>query len=389
MPKITTQSDSVRLEQAFEQFNELSSRLIGAYQQLEEQVAVLGGKLAAANEALRAEAARNEALAARLSLLLEALPAGVLELDRAGCVVSANPAAQALLPTLVPGKRWPQEVLPFVPGDDAPLLRLPADDGQTRFLQVQTCPLREDGAVLVLLHDVTPLNRLHEQLAQQQRLASMGQMAASLAHQLRTPLSTALLYAANLQRDDLPSAERARFAGKVVDRVRALESLVQNMLGFVRSEDEGGVVAAQPLFEELVAMIQPQCERARIALSTHMALSAGVSVRGERKALLSAWVALAENALSFAPRGGQVKLQVAEEGGNLEFSVEDDGPGVEPALQARIFEPFFSGRVGGTGLGLAIAKKQAERAGGGIRVGRSTKLGGAAFVMALPLLAAT
>lgn len=376
--KVTGSSEKHRLEQAFAQFNQVSGELIGAYQLLEEQLAVLNGKLAEANNELVWRAAENEALAGRLSLLLESLPAGVVEISQTGRVVMANPAAGEMLPGLAVGENWTKV-------QAGGLLPTGSDDTfqvcsrkQSRRVQIQQCVL-PDG-VLLLLHDVTRLHQLHDALSTQEKLASMGRMAASLAHQLRTPLATAMLYAANLQHKGLPDSERQRFSGKIIDRLRALEGLIQNMLGFVRTSDLQEPVLLAELFDELEAMIRPQSEQRQLRLSCIRAPDFKVVLSGERKALLSSWVALVENALSHTPAGGQLALTLEASGDEVCFAVADSGCGVSDEIRERIFEPFFSGRVGGTGLGLSIVKKVADEMAGQVRVSRSI-WGGARFEM--------
>lgn len=376
--KVTVFSEKSRLEAAFAQFNQVSGELIGAYQLLEEQVAVLNGKLAAANDELLRRAAENGALAERLSLLLESLPAGVVEIDRNDQVVMANPASMAMLPGLSEGACWPDlhcRLLHSVGADDT--FEVQAGTSARR-ITIQQCAL-PDGSLL-LLHDVTHLHQLHAALSTQEKLASMGRMAASLAHQLRTPLATAMLYAANLQHAGLPDAERQRFSGKIVDRLRALEGLIQNMLGFVRTSTLTEPVALAELFDELEAMLRPQCEARQLTLHCMRPSQMDVVLPGERKALLSSWVALAENALSHTPATGLLGLTLEISEDVLIFAVEDSGPGIADEICARIFEPFFSGRVGGTGLGLAIVKKVADEMGGQVWFGRS-RWEGARFEM--------
>ncbi|MGL6069936.1 sensor histidine kinase [Craterilacuibacter sp.] len=376
--KVTGASEKYRLEQAFAQFNQVSGELIGAYQLLEDQLAVLNSKLAEANNELLRRAAENEALAGRLSLLLESLPAGVVEISQAGRVVMANPAAGEMLSGLALDEDWSEVQAAGLQPTGADDTFQVCSGTQCRRVQIQQCVL-PDG-VLLLLHDVTRLHQLHDALATQEKLASMGRMAASLAHQLRTPLATAMLYAANLQHQGLPDSERQRFSGKIIDRLRALEGLIQNMLGFVRTSALQEPVLLAELFDELEAMIRPQSEQCQLVLSCVRAPDLKVVLSGERKALLSSWVALAENALAHTPAGGQLALTLEACGHEVCFSVADSGAGVSEEIRERIFEPFFSGRVGGTGLGLSIVKKVADEMGGQIEVGRSI-WGGARFEM--------
>jgi hypothetical protein len=108
-----------------------------------------------------------------------------------------------------------------------------------RRLAIAVTPLDSAGGRIVLLHDVTETQHLKTQAERNQRLAAMGEMAAQLAHQLRTPLAAALLYAGNLENTELPAATRVSIAQKTVARLKHLERLIQDMLLFARGEALG------------------------------------------------------------------------------------------------------------------------------------------------------
>ncbi|MBV8047664.1 MAG: HAMP domain-containing histidine kinase, partial [Paludibacterium sp.] len=233
--------------------------------------------------------------------------------------------------------------------------------------------------------DVTRLNQLSGELARQEKLAAMGSMAASLAHQLRTPLSTALLYAANLKKTDLKEEDRNRFIDKILTRLKALEGLIQNMLGFVR----GQVMECEPLdlaivLDDLHAVFLPQCQARNIEFVCATVPPSAITVMGDRKALLGAMTNLLENALFFSPEGSRIELAISQADGMVCLQVLDAGPGIAQAEQARLFEPFYTTRSGGTGLGLAIVKKVAEELGGHVDC-RNRPQGGARFDFFLPL----
>lgn len=389
MSKITVDDEKLRLEKAFEQFNAVSDQLIRAYQVLEQQAAELNDKLTAANAELTRTSAQHAALAERLGLLLRALPAGVVELDASGSVVSANPAALLMLPGLETGGDW----VAYASGQ---LVATEVQDtyavqgGEGRLLLLQQQALPDQAASLLLLHDVSRLHQLHAELAAQQRLASMGQMAASLAHQLRTPLATAMLYAANLRREGLPAVDQARFADKVLDRLRALEGLVQNMLDFVRGSGGAreGCCAVTELMRELESIALPQCETRGVKLACHVDGDPSILSSGERKTVLGGLVSLVENAIAFSPSGGTVRVTAHLQDGEWTWVFEDQGGGVPADLRERVFDPFFSARPGGTGLGLAIVKRLADELGGAVTVGECDG-GGARFVLRLPVVVKT
>lgn len=228
---------------------------------------------------------------------------------------------------------------------------------------------------------------LRESMQRGERLAAMGQMAARLAHQLRTPLATALLYAAQLGEPALPAAERARFAGKTVDRLHHLERLIEDMLLFVRGASAGcEPVAVGELLREAFQTMEPQA-LARGLLFELSDESSGCTLRLDRQALVGALLSLLENAVQASAEGGRIRLAATVADAELVFCVSDTGVGIAAEAQARLFEPFFTTRSGGTGLGLAIVRAVTEAHGGSIAA-RSAPGEGSEFLLRLPLVAA-
>ena len=228
---------------------------------------------------------------------------------------------------------------------------------------------------------------LRESAQRRERLAAMGEMAARLAHQLRTPLATALLYAAQLREPTLAAAKRARFAEKTVDRLRHLERLIEDMLLFVRGTGTTSeAVATAELLREAFQTMQPQA-LARGLLFELRDESAGCVLQADRQALVGALLSLIENALQASVAGGRIGLSANASETELEVCVSDTGSGIVPETQARLFEPFFTTRSDGTGLGLAIVRAVAEAHGGSISV-RSAIGAGSEFALRLPLAGA-
>nr|WP_313900540.1 histidine kinase dimerization/phospho-acceptor domain-containing protein [Chromobacterium vaccinii] len=324
---VSSLKDQQQLEAAFEQFNAVSSQLIDAYRQLEVQVNVLNAQLDEANSQLRKQRDENAELAERLASLLKMLPAGVVELSPEGRVTAENLAAESLLSGCYIGEEW-GGLLGRLLSQEADGSFALGGDGESRRLTLQYQDLPASGGRIVLIHDVTRLHQLNSELAQQQNLASMGSMAASLAHQLRTPLASAMLYTANLKQDIPRPEDRARFVDKSLARMRALEGLIQNMLGFVRGQVSSLETAkVAPLLEDVCAVLAPQCHDKGVFFDCNLPADSAITVLIDRKALQGALINLLENALQFASPGGRVGLAVAPDGDDVVFCVDDDGPG--------------------------------------------------------------
>ncbi len=357
-------TDPARLAEAFRLFNQVSEELSSAYGALERQVEALTEELAAANGALRQQYQEKAALTERLTRLLEALPAGVAVLDRDGRLDVANPAADHLLGTPALGMAWSEIERNCLKATET---AGEMQAGERRVALTMTS-LDAAGGRIVLLHDVTEAHRLKAQAERNERLAAMGEMAAQLAHQLRTPLAAALLYAGNLENPDLPGPSRVSIAQKTVGRLKHLERLIQDMLLFARGEVLGReVFAVADLLGELAHTFEPLARSRGVEFQlTHAA--ADLTLTGNRKALAGALTNLLENALQAVAAGGRVSLGVDVADERLAFTIKDNGRGMPPDVVARLFEPFFTTRAEGTGLGLAIARGVARAHGGGIDV---------------------
>ena len=370
--------EAEHLAEAFRIFSQASEELAAAYSELQGQVAQLTQELAAANGALRQQYLEKAALTERLTLLLDALPAGVVVLDGAGCVLQANPAASQVLGDDIVGAGWTA-----IEGSTLQTSETPGEylAGERR-LAVAVTPLDSAGGRIVLLHDVTETQHLKTQAERNQRLAAMGEMAAQLAHQLRTPLAAALLYAGNLENTELPVATRVSIAQKTVARLKHLERLIQDMLMFARGEVLGReTFAVAELLSELAQTFEPLAKSRGITFKVTDG-SGGGALTGHRKSLVGALTNLLENALQAVDSGGRIDLDARRDGALLLLSVRDNGRGMNAETAARLFDPFTT-RAEGTGLGLSIARGVARAHGGGIEV-ISSPGAGAEFILTLP-----
>ncbi len=227
--------------------------------------------------------------------------------------------------------------------------------------------------------------QLDDVLARHQRLAALGEMAATLAHQIRTPLSAALLYATNATRADLAPTRRDALLSRAVTSLHDLEQLVSDMLGFAR----GATASNAPVALKDLAAALTSAADALLRPGQELAVGpapAGTVLCGSREALVGAVLNLVTNALQAAGPAARVSVSFASSGQHAELRVSDNGPGVPATLRERIFEPFFTSRPTGTGLGLAVVRSVAEAHGGQVSVvddGRP----GACFLLRLPLAA--
>ncbi|HET7460116.1 MAG TPA: HAMP domain-containing sensor histidine kinase [Longimicrobium sp.] len=196
--------------------------------------------------------------------------------------------------------------------------------------------------------------------AEQERLAVVGELAASLAHEIRNPLTGVRSLAQRLAEDDVEEAKRRRYAGVILEEVGRVERLVANLLGIARRAPRTAVGDATtplaPLFDDLALLVGSRAEKARVRLVLD---ADGTAAHAAREPLAQALLNLLLNALAHAPEGTAVELRAAPAGGGAAITVRDHGAGIAADELERIWEPFYSGS-NGTGLGLAVVRRLAR-----------------------------
>lgn len=346
--------NSERLQDAFLLFNELSRNLIESYQGLQQQVSDLNKELAAARHARLKTLTEKEQLANQLHALLEALPGGVIVLDSSGMIIRENRLAGEMLGESLLGARWDEIVNQHLgeQSDTPRERRLP----NGRFVNVSTQPLGDHSGQVILLTDVSEVRVLQDLLNHQKRLSAMGEMVAALAHQIRTPLSTAMLYASNLKNPALEPQRQERYAAKLTERLKYLERQVNDMLIFAR---DGRLVMEQipiaRLAERLSEAVESLVAESDVQVEINNRIDEGELCCNE-DALNGAVLNLVTNAVQAMDHKGHVRLELSRRKDALRISVQDDGPGIPKAACERLFEPFFTTRTNGTGLGLAVVE---------------------------------
>ncbi len=379
-----TESLSVtELEEAFEIFSRVSHELDTTYRELESKVAGLTDELAKARSAKLIELAEKERLAHRLSSLVSALPGGVLIVDSQQVIRDANPQATQLLGEALLGQPWGDVLLRASGSSELHSPELALSNGKR--YSVFSRPLDNLGDHVVLITDVSEIHQLQEQLGRKKRLTALGEMAARLAHQIRTPLSATTLYLAQLGRQDLPAQQRQNISSKVSQRLSHMGNLLDSMLSFVR----GGapvkdVIYLEKVLRDFSSTVLPQLAKNGSSVAVP-AVDHTLTVMGDKDELVGALCNLAMNALEATSKPVALELWVGALNDRwLQIRVSDNGPGISEDILDRIFDPFFTTRAQGTGLGLAVVAMTVSNHGGEITA-RNRPGGGAEFLITLPI----
>jgi signal transduction histidine kinase len=227
--------------------------------------------------------------------------------------------------------------------------------------------------------------RLERELAERERMAVLGQMAASVSHNLRNPLSSMkTVLQVQLENPDLPLDVR-RDCTLIVGEIDRMSTKLTQLLHYAKPAVDGESVAAVAVAAQTAWLFGRDAERRNVRLEfekpTHE-----IMAQASQEALSEVLSNLIVNAMEAQPDGGRVRISVGRYDRRLDIMVDDDGPGITAQLRAKIFQPYFTTKATGTGLGLAIVARRIEELGGTLAVESPLRNGkGTRFHLTLPL----
>jgi PAS domain S-box-containing protein len=422
--ELELEQKNVLLEQGFAAFTQAAEKLQESHRTLQHRVAELNLELGEKNSELERNLAEREKVKTYLSNIFESLPVGVFVTDLDGAVTSVNrtgldmigAAAEAVVGLGV------NEVLgaevfpagaPAAEGGayelDEPLACL-RPDGETLRLQVSVTPMTGGGRALgyiVNAQDVTLLKQLEEQAERRNRFTAMGEMAATIAHEIRNPLGSIELFA-SLVKKGLEDEEKLALMNHISSGIANMNHIISNVLEFTKPRPVNlRTLDLHGLLREMGEFSRYMAEQNGVELVYD--LGAGPArVRGDEDLLKQVFHNLLLNAVQAMPEGGRVTIASrlrtltnarelsrfgdvpVHEGAALdvrEVGVKDTGPGIPKEVQKKIFDPFFTTKARGTGLGLAIVHNIIESHHATVDV-LSGEGKGTEFIFMFPLIAA-
>ena len=224
---------------------------------------------------------------------------------------------------------------------------------------------------------------LAARVAQGERLAALGRVAAGVAHEIRNPIASMRLRAENALVGD--ESRRRRALDSILRQIARLDRLLSELLAMTQER------TPEPEPVDLAGFLQSILhDHEDVARAAHVALQLDAPdaciVRLDPGLIRRAMASLLENAIRATPAGGRVIVTGDDDlmAGRLEISVADNGPGIAPRLREKLFEPFVTGRADGTGLGLAIARELVTAHGGTLMLTDNASETGACFTLTLP-----
>ena len=350
------------------------TQIVNDYKSLESRAMQLNSLLAVINNKQREEIEKRTKISKRLETLLKMLPGGVIVLDQNGVIVESNEAAEHILgyKNLVTEK-WSN----IVEQSCAPQL----DDGlevslhNGKRISVATNALPDELGQIILITDLTKTRELQSKINHQNKLLAMGEMMSCLAHQVKTPLSAALLYSSHLCNNNLCNDRKHLYAGKVKERLMHLDDLLQSMLVYVKGYiPASDIIDIDKLFINLSENIKEIIYGKNIKILFCNDIS-NKKFKGNLSAVISACVNLIVNSIDASTAGSYICVFAKSYGENIDLVVSDKGAGNSMENLPKVSQAFFSTKTTVTGLGLSIAEIIAKSCGGKLCINSSREKG--------------
>ncbi len=406
MDRRDTLPDTDKLEAisaAFDSFSSTIERLEDSYADLESRFSFLNQQLEQTNEKLREALDDNEKARSFLDNIFSSVSSGILVYDCECRISHYNDAAQSLLglecnlhgmtgdelvaddtrpevsarETLRTGEEFSSEEKLFTLKSEA---EVP--------VAVSTSVMKNQSGTVVgaveVIHDLTKLRALEDQVAQVKALAALGEIAATVAHEVRNPLGGIAGFASLLKRDLAENHPGQRLADKIITGVENLNGSVTSLLTYAKEINVSPrKIELQNFLDEIVTYFRADINHDAGKYVINAKLSPeDLEWRLDPEQFRQAILNLLHNAVQSMPDGGKIDLVTTGEQ-DLRIDIIDEGEGIEQELMDRIFTPFFTTKQGGTGLGLATVRKIVEAHRGNIEV-ESTAGEGTKFRLCFP-----
>jgi PAS domain S-box-containing protein len=386
-------------------FQETTRRYREAYEELAAKFESLTLKLEETNVHLQQSLEEKDRVSNYLNNILESLSGGVLVVDLNGAITFFNQEAEDITgfeQQKVLGQPY-AEIIGLNAGRELSVLHtldtgerlssrekeLRQGDGGTIPLGFSTSLVRDEaGTVLGALevfNDLTDVKRLEAEVQRVQTLAALGEMAATVAHEIRNPLGGIAGYAGMLERDLDSDDPNRRLVQKITEGVGRLNRIVVSLLNYTRPlRLNVHPVNLVELVEETTAFFAIDIERSREDIHIERRFPDGDLIcRIDPEQLQQVILNLLQNAMQAMPEGGAIEVGLHTEGELGVLTISDTGVGMDDEVREKLFTPFFTTKEDGTGLGLVTSKKIIDAHNGQILVdsepGRGTQ-----FSISLP-----
>lgn len=372
--------------------------------------ALFGMRLQTTESALSASIQKYDQLAILYKRIFENITTGIITINPDGTITSSNNAVQNI--TGISPKKLInnnlKDVLPCLElsfGNRRLTTDFTKPNGTSvrigySFMDIEreknSSPTNEKNDKIITLQDISEIEKLERQVRQTEKLAAIGMMSASIAHDFRNPL-TAISGSAQILANELSTTNHGQanhqLAQIIIRESERLTDTIGDFLLFSRPEHANCEwFSLKSCFQEAVQVLQATPHWPNSA-EIYIEFPGTIDIWADRKQMFTVFSHIIQNGLAFCPEGSeQITVEVREisaretSDGNdaVEISIRDNGSGIEPGQEDLIFEPFYTKRTDGTGLGLAIVRQTIEEHRGTISVA-NTEEGGAVFIISLPI----
>ncbi len=407
------ESQAKSVEQPVPDFvSEMAQKLNQAYQELEIKYNTLNKRLEETNLRLKQSLAEKENLSSFFNNILESLTSGVLVVDLEGRITLFNKAAEEITcyrasevlgkPYLeIIGKNLDRELtalqtlktkVPHINEEKEVINR----NGLKVPLGFSTAPLLDSAGTLLgvveVFFDLSQIKRLEEEISRVKTLAALGEMAATVAHEVRNPLGGITGFADLLSKEMADNDSRKHYVRKIIEGVENLNRIVKSLLNYTKMiKVTPQEVYLQKFLDEVLNFYQMDLGRGKKNITIlreypDSELKAKIDPQHFRQVIMN----LLQNATQSITGAGKIRVALdhtkdkLSRGDKLFLKISDNGCGMSPEVLDKVFTPFFTTKEGGTGLGLATIKKIVEAHQGEIKV--NSQLGkGTQVVIGLPI----
>jgi len=396
------------LQQSFESFDRATMRLQKAFSDLEEKFEAINKELDSKNIELQKTLAEKEKISSYLQNILESLTTGVIVTDMEGKTTMINQRAEVFAGFLRENAVGVNANLLFenrFPSDPEGRFDLKHFDGSMgekitlkgRRLEIFGSAVKtgndEEIGMVIVLRDITRIEKLEERIKRTEKLAAMGETAANIAHEIRNPLGSIGLFASLLIKELKEKKNRDR-ASHIISAVKDMDNKISNLLMFARDQNPlMKEVSIHNVLKEIIVFSEQIFGEENIILTANYEDVDPVIV-GNAEVLKQVFLNLMLNAMQAMPGGGNlyIKTRISDNNdkrknshnSNVEISFMDTGHGIPDENIKKIFDPFFTTKEKGTGLGLAIVHNIVDVHGGSIDA-ENHKGGGTVFNITFPL----
>lgn len=364
---LPSEEEIFSLRKAIDEFTRASQSWEQAYLLLQERIRELDKELEEKNHEL---AMTNE----YLSNLLESISDGVIAIDLSGYITRFNRSASIITGYL------PQEVIsqkfedifyrPFsIQHDSGERYKLRSKSGRYVPIAERDSHISDSEGNIIgtvkVFQDLSEITELKTIIQNKERLAVVGEMAATIAHEIRNPLGGIRGFASFLKQDLPPDDPRQRYVEKIMQGIHSIELIVNDLLEYTRPiELKKEVADLRELFHETIEFLSIENKKVEINIQCQP----NIVVYLDKRKMIQVFTNILTNSIQSIEKHGKITIFAELENKYVRIDITDNGCGIPPEILPKIFSPFFTTKEKGTGLGLALCVKIIEAHEGQIKV---------------------